>query len=131
MSNERLLKEIHSRMEFQLRWRRIMSIAYFTGAAVALFCSTAATVASGIGYSIAATLFAGAATLLFGLEKLLLLREKWAHHRSIAAQLDALKLEYEFGKLSDDDAARRAGQIMKDYAVAVPSPGREPNGSSS
>jgi hypothetical protein len=125
MSNERLLKEIRTRMAFQLRWRRIMSVSYFTGASVALFCSTAATVTSGIGYGVATTVFAGAATLLFGLEKLLLLREKWAHHRTIAAQLDALMLEYEFGALSDDEAARRAGHIMKEYAVTTPTPARD------
>ncbi|MDR3557190.1 MAG: hypothetical protein P4L55_20745 [Syntrophobacteraceae bacterium] len=79
------LAEIDGKLAFQTKWRRIMSVAYFTNTALALISSSAATVVAAIGEAFWGSLLAAAATVLFGLEKTLLLREKWSHHREFPA----------------------------------------------
>jgi hypothetical protein len=69
-----------------------MSISYFAASGIALLYSTAATIAAAGGHAPAGAVLAGMATLLFGLEKALLLREKWAHHLAIAGRLDTVGL---------------------------------------
>jgi hypothetical protein len=118
--NDRFLAEIDGKLAFQTKWRRIMSIAYFTSTALALVSSSAATVVSAIGEAFWGSLLAAAATVLFGLEKTLLLREKWSHHLTIAAELEALKLALCFGGLPQEEAAKRMGEVLKDYAVKLP-----------
>lgn len=46
--------------------------------------------------------------LLFGLEKAMLFREKWAHHLGTWTQIHALRLQYLHGDVSDANAARHA-----------------------
>ncbi|MGO9530949.1 MAG: hypothetical protein ACLP3B_07185 [Syntrophobacteraceae bacterium] len=114
------LAEIDGKLAFQTKWRRIMSISYFTSTALALVCSSGATVVSAIGQAFWGSLLAATATVLFGLEKTLLLREKWSHHLTIAAELEALKLALSYGGLSEVAAAKRMGELLKDYAVKLP-----------
>jgi hypothetical protein len=118
--SDAFLAEIESNLAFQTKWRRIMSISYFTGTALALISSSAATVVSARGEAFWGAVCAAVATVLFGLEKTLLLREKWSHHLTIAAQLEAVKLAFRFGGLAQEEAAKRIGQVLQDYAVKLP-----------
>ena len=114
------LTEIDEKLAFQTKWRRIMSISYFTSTALALISSSAATIVSAIGEAFWGSLLAAAATVLFGLEKTLLLREKWSHHLTIAAELEVIKIALTYGGLSQEEAAKRMGDVLKDYAVKLP-----------
>lgn len=118
--NEDLIEELEQATRHQTRWRRIMSAAYFSTAGIAIFSSGFATVVAGQGDSKRAAMFAGLATVLFGLEKGLLFREKWAHHLSISAQLEALRLEYAYGTAIEEDVATEMGAILTDYARRLP-----------
>jgi hypothetical protein len=98
-----------------------MSIAYFTSTALALVSSSSATLTAAAGQTVwGGAALAAAATILFRLEKTLLLREKWSHHLTIVAELEALKVALMFGGLSQAEAAQRLETILKDYAVKLP-----------
>src|SRR2546423_720956 len=73
------------------KWKRIMSGAYFCGAALAILLGSGATIVAALGYSTKAAFLAGGATAIYGIEKALLLREKWAHHLSSEMGLRSLK----------------------------------------
>ena len=62
------LTEVDSKLAFQTKWRRVMSISYFTATALALTCSSAATVVAATGEALWGSVLAAAATVLFGLE---------------------------------------------------------------
>lgn len=115
---ERMLRE-------QNRWRRVMSGAYFATSAFAIVAAGASTVVSGIGHAAAGSALAGAATILFGIEKAMLFREKWAHHLSTSMQLDALRLELQHGAKSETEVVRELRSILTDYAVKLPIARRE------
>ena len=50
----------------------------------------------------------------------MLFREKWMHHLSIVTQLDAIKLQYKYGNLKEEDVAKQIGKILTEYAVKLP-----------
>jgi hypothetical protein len=124
--NEALIKELEIALSRQHRWRRIMSVSYFTSTALAIICSGAATIVAGLGNSVDAANLAGVATILFGLEKAMLFREKWTHHLGISAQLQALRYRYLFGDTSDAEAAAGMGEIISNYAINLPVAPGEP-----
>jgi membrane protein YdbS with pleckstrin-like domain len=115
-----LLSELADKLAFQQKWRRVMSISYFTATAVALACSAAAAIVAALGYAFWASVLAGGATALFGIEKTLLLREKWSHHLGTAAQLEALEVEFRYGGLGQEEAAKRLAKLLVEYAGRLP-----------
>lgn|SRR5262249_28839531 len=125
MPDEGLVSEIDAQLAFQTKWKRIMSVAYFSCAALAITASAGATVVAALEYSVIASILAGTATTLFGLEKALLFREKWSHHLSSAMQLQALKIEYLHGGLDNGKASQRMADILMSYAVHLPIAPRE------
>jgi hypothetical protein len=120
MKDDELVAEIEAKLVFQVKWKRIMSAAYFTTTALGLVFSAAATVVAGVGYSLGASILAGSATALFGLEKALLFREKWTHHLNSAMQLEALKIEYQYGTLDATKTSQRLAEILTSYAARLP-----------
>ena len=123
--NDSLIQELEEAIKHQNQWRSIMSVAYFTAAGTAILSSAAATVVAGIGMSEYAAVLAGATTVLYGLEKGLLLREKWAHHLSTSAQLEALRLSYVYGELGEGEVSKLMGEIGTEYALKLPIAARE------
>jgi len=119
-TNQGLLSEIESQLARQLCWRRIMSGAYFVTSAVAIVCAGAATIVSGIGHAEVGAVLAGTATVLLGIEKGMMFREKWAFHLSTYARLDALRIEYSNGAISDENAVKRLSEIICNYATDLP-----------
>jgi hypothetical protein len=129
MKDDKLIAEIDAQLTFQVKWKRVMSAAYFITAALAIVSSAAATVVAGAGYTVAASILAGAATALFGLEKALLFREKWTHHLNSAMQLQALKIEYQHGALDAVKTSQRLAEILTTYAIRLPiAPQERPKG---
>lgn len=124
-SHEDLGQELDNAIERQNRWRRIMSFGYFTSTGAAIFGSAAATVAAGLDYADWAAVLAGLTTVLYGLEKGLLLREKWAHHLRTSAQLEALRLNYVYGGLDTIKVSKVMGEIGNEYALNLPISSRD------
>jgi hypothetical protein len=122
--NDALIEELGHEIRRQNLWRRIMSIAYFVTSAAAIACSGAATIVAGLQLQYAAWL-AGGATVLFGLEKAMLFREKWIHHLTTASQLEALRYGYVYGELTDEQASARIGHVLTEYAVKLPIASRD------
>jgi len=120
MPSDELATEIDRHISHQIRWRRVMSGAYFTTAAVGIVTSAAATVVAALGYSTHAALLAGGATVSFGLEKALLFREKWTHHLNNAMRLEALKVRYLHGGLDPSSTTRQLAGILTTYAERLP-----------
>ena len=118
--NAALIEELEREIRRQNIWRRIMSVAYFVTSASAIACSGAATVVAGLGHAAYAAWLAGGATVLFGLEKAMLFREKWMHHLTTASQLEALRFGYVYGQLTVEQASQRIGAVLTEYAVKLP-----------
>jgi hypothetical protein len=122
---KQLLQTLEDRLAQQLTWRRVMSGAYFVSSAVAIVCAGAATVVSGGGYSTVGAVLAGATTIVLGLEKAMLFREKWSHHLLTYGQLEALRLEYLHAGLTEAETAKRLGSIITQYGANLPVAPRE------
>jgi hypothetical protein len=123
--NAALVEELEREIRRQNVWRRLMSVSYFVTSAMAIACSGGATVVAGLGNAAYAAWLAGGATVLYGLEKAMLFREKWHHHLTTAAQLEALRFGYVYGQVNDEQASARIGAVLTEYAVKLPMSPRE------
>ena len=88
--------------------------------ALAVIASGAATVVAALGFSWQGAILAAVSTISFGVEKALMLREKWAHNLATAAQLRSLRLALVYGGLDTKTAALKMGRILEGYAVGLP-----------
>ena len=120
MTEDSLLPELDEAIAFQSRWSDIMSVSHTSMSALIVTASGAATVVAALGYATEAAILAAVATISFGMEKALMLREKWAHHLATAAQLRALRLALVYGGLDTNTAAQNMGRILQGYAVGLP-----------
>ncbi len=117
---DNLLEELDSSIAFQEKWRLIMSVAHTSMMGIAICSSGAATVVAALGYSTQAAILAGTATTLLGLEKMLMLREKWVHHSSTVARLKSLRLALLHGGKDTKLIAAQFGEVMIEYAGGLP-----------
>jgi hypothetical protein len=115
-----LLSELKRRIDFQRKWRQITSFSYFMGASLSVVAAAAATVVAGLGYAAAAAIVAAVATIATSLEKILLFREKWAHHRATETELELLRLRYQAGKIDADGAISEIERIVRRYGSQLP-----------
>lgn len=120
MTKDNLLPELDEAIAFQTKWRRIMSVGHTSMSALAIIASGAATVVAALGHATEAAILAAVATISFGAEKALMLREKWVHHLATAAQLRSLKLALVYEGLDTKTAAEKMGRILEGYAVGLP-----------
>jgi hypothetical protein len=120
MANDGLLPELDKEIAFQDKWADIMSWSYTSMSALAIIASGAATVVAALGYSTYGAILAAVATVTFGVEKALMLREKWVHNRTTGAHLRSLRLALAYGGLDTKQAAEKMGRILEGYAVALP-----------
>ena len=121
MTKDSLLPELDEAIAFQTKWREIMSVGYTSLSALAIIASGAATVVAALrDYSTEAAILAAVATISFGTEKTLMLREKWVHHLATAAELRSLRLALVYGGLDTKTAAQKMGRILEGYAVGLP-----------
>lgn len=127
-----LIAEISQQINFQQKWKRVMSGAYFTASAAGILLGTTATILAALELSSPlpwASMVAGGATVVYGLEKALLFREKWAHHLSSEMELRSLRVNLQNGVIEPKEGARKVGEIMRGYAVNLPiAPHRDEDG---
>ena len=69
---------------------------------------------------------AAVATISTSLEKVLLFREKWTHHRAVETELDNLRLRYLSGAVDDAAAVEQMIRISGEYATRMPMAGGPP-----
>lgn len=120
VTKDSLLPELDEAIAFQTRWRRIMSVGHTSMSTLAIIASGAATVVAAAGRATEAAILAAVATISFGTEKTLMLREKWMHHLATAAQLRSLRLALVYEGLDTKRAAEKMGRILEGYAVGLP-----------
>jgi hypothetical protein len=112
-------------LAFQKRWQRLSMLAYVSSTVGILFCSTAATVCAARQLSELASYFAAAATILVGLEKSMLFREKWRFHLGMATQLSVLAAQLDAGPVDVTKIVNDYSAILKSYASSLPIAARE------
>jgi hypothetical protein len=120
MTRDNLLPELDEAIAFQSRWSNIMSISHTSLSALAIIASGAATVVAALQFSTYAAVLAAVATISFGMEKTLMLRDKWMHHLTTVAQLRSLRLALVYGGLDMNQASQNMGRILEGYAVGLP-----------
>jgi hypothetical protein len=120
MANDDLLPELDKEIDYQDKWCDRMSFGYTTMSALAITASGAATVVTALGNTTYGAILAAVATVSFGVEKALMLREKWAHHLATKTHLRSIRLSLMYGGLDTKQTAQKMGRILESYAVGLP-----------
>jgi hypothetical protein len=118
--NKDLLDQIKECFIFQRRWQLVSMAAYIVTTVGTLLCSTSATLLAAAKYADQAAIMAGLATILIGVEKFLLFREKWRLHLTIATRLRVLESRIQFTKMTKDQIIRQFSETLSLYAEALP-----------
>lgn len=120
-----LERDLMAQLSFQSRWRLISMIGYVTTTVGMLITSASATMFAAKGVSDMAAIFSAVATVLIGIEKSLLFREKWKFHLLMFTKLNVLRANLHFGRLNTDQASREYASAMSLYASELPMAPRE------
>ena len=118
--SENQLEATFRRIYIKQKWRRIASFSYVALTAIALCASSGASVLAALEYSKSAAVAAAAATAFFGLEKAMLLREKWAHHALVASRLQSLLIRVRLQQIDGKLAGSEIDAILLDYSSKLP-----------
>jgi hypothetical protein len=114
------LLELDRQIAFNRKWRRITSISYFTGASLSIISTVTASVVAGFGHAPEAAIVAAAATVFTSLDKVLLFREKWSHHRTVESELEIVRLGFVTRQWDDKGVFERITTILRHYAGKMP-----------
>jgi hypothetical protein len=117
---EKLEAELNRAIAFQKRWRRITSFSYFAGASLSVVSAILATLLGGFGDSQGAAIAAAFAAGFTSLEKVLLFREKWSHHRSIEVALEGVRLDVLARNIDEKGMAQRMKELLTTYSARLP-----------
>jgi len=112
--------ELDRAIAFQKKWRRVTSFSYFAGASLSVISAILATLLGGFGDSHGAAIAAAFAAAFTSLEKVLLFREKWSHHRLIEVELEGVRLGLISETLDDKGAAQKMKDLLTAYASRMP-----------
>jgi Protein of unknown function (DUF4231) len=115
--------ELRRLIEFQRKWRRITSLSYFAGASLSIIAAAAASVVAGFGEAGAAAIIAAVAAIVASLEKVLLFRDKWTHHRAVETELELVRLKYDEGELGKEKTVAEIERIIREYSQKLPMAG--------
>lgn len=85
-----------------------------------LILSAAATVLAADGMAKIAAVCSAAATVLIGIEKGFLFREKWKFHLAIQTRLTLLRAKLDLGGVNSEAAYKEFSQVMSAYAAELP-----------
>ena len=113
-------KVLQQQLRFQRRWQLLSMTFYVTSTVGTLLCTSAAGVLAAMHYDTAAAILAAAATVLVGVEKSLLFREKWKFHLTTRTSLELLQTEIVTKGLDTTSAGTRLGEILESYASNLP-----------
>lgn len=111
---------VQDQLKFQRRWQLLSMTFYVVSTVGTLVCTSAAGVLAALHYGMAAAIFAAVATVLVGVEKSMLFREKWKFHLTIRTQLELLQTEMVTKGLDAVTAGQRLGEILATYASNLP-----------
>jgi hypothetical protein len=112
-------------LAFQRRWQRLSMVAYAVSTVGILFCTTGGTYAAARDNPQIAAALAAASTILIGLEKSLLFREKWKFHLAIATRLSILQIKLRLANADPKALTEEYSAILDNYANSIPISGRE------
>jgi hypothetical protein len=124
-ANNNLDELVAQTLAFQRKWQRLMMAAYVASTVGILFCTTGGTYAAARDNTQVAAVLAAVSTVLIGLEKSLLFREKWKFHLEMATRLSILQTKL---RLPGADAKALADEytaILDSYVKSIPIAGRE------
>lgn len=113
-------KVLKEQLRFQRRWQLLSMTFYVTSTVGTLVCTSAAGVLAAMHYDTSAAILAAVATVLVGVEKSLLFREKWKFHLTTRTSLELLQTEIVTKGLDKDSAGTRLGEILESYASNLP-----------
>ena len=104
---------IADQLKFQRRWQLLSMTLYVAATIGTLLSTSAAGVLAAMRYDKAAAILAALSTVLIGVEKSLLFREKWRFHLTIRTKLELLQTEVVTKNLASetDSEDRRAARI--------------------
>jgi len=117
--------DLASQLKFQQRWRVISMSAYVVTTIGTLVCTAGGTYYAASGASKLAAILAAIATILVGVEKSLLFREKWKFHLLMYTKLNALRAKFLLSRLTPAEASDEFTSIMTLYASELPMSARE------
>jgi hypothetical protein len=117
--------DLESQLGFQRRWRLFSMTGYVATTIGMLLGSTGATLFAAKGLTDVAALLSAVATILIGIEKSLLFREKWKFHLLMFTKLNVLRANLHLGKLDVEQAADEFTSILSSYASELPMAARE------
>jgi hypothetical protein len=116
----KILEHLEQHIRFQRRWRNCSMSLYVVITAAVTLCSTGATIISAYNRDAAAAVLAGAATVLVGLDRSLLFREKWKLHVAILTKLDIIKLGLSSDLVDTKTAVTEIIAALGKYADSLP-----------
>lgn len=116
---------IAGQLKFQRRWQLISMTLYVAATIGTLLCTSAAGVLAAMRYDRAAAILAAISTVLIGIEKSMLFREKWRFHLTIRTKIELLQTEIVTQNLDAETAGQRYGEILESYALNLPVEARE------
>jgi hypothetical protein len=102
--SDHLLKE---QLRFQRRWQIISMLAYVVSTVGTLLCTSAASLLAASHFEQTAAVLAALSTVLIGVEKSLLFREKWKFHLTMHNKLKLLQADIATGQVDPGAAGKR------------------------
>jgi hypothetical protein len=124
-TNDSLAELITQSLTFQRKWQRLSMVAYVVSTVGVLICTTGGTYAAAQENAKVAAVLAAIATILIGLEKSLLFREKWKFHLGMATRLSILQTKLRLPDVDTKVIADDYTAVLDSYANSLPISGRE------
>jgi hypothetical protein len=117
---DQIKRVLGEQLRFQRRWQLLSMTFYVTSTAGTLLSTSAAGILAAMHYDTAAAVLAAVATVLVGLEKSLLFREKWKFHLTTRTSLELLETEIITKGLDAAATGAKLGEILESYAANLP-----------
>lgn len=113
-------------IDFQRKWKTISMTMYAMTTIGIIVCSAAAALIAAVGiHTQLAAVLAAATTVLAGLEKSFLFREKWRLHLTTLAALQGIKLDVDTTTMDPADVVKRIKEVGARYSAELPIMPRE------
>jgi hypothetical protein len=117
---DEIKKVLADQLRFQRRWQLLSMTFYVTSTVGTLLCTSAAGILAAMHYDTWAAILAAVATVLVGIEKSLLFREKWKFHLTTRTSLELLQTEITTKGLDAAATGAKLGEILEKYAANLP-----------
>lgn len=116
-----LTRVLLDNMAFQRKWKTISMTMYATTTVgIIVFSAGAALIAAQGTHNETAAVLAAATTVLAGIEKSFLFREKWKLHLTILARLQAIKLDVDTTSVDPKEVIKAVKDVLATYVAELP-----------